>query len=158
MKKKRKTYNEKANEIVKAIELAEEVILDSTELAQEMKKYMIDFGNEMKESALNPEPQFRKVASLKYLENDFLIYWNESEGEDVEKFWKKVSINKLSFKRKDVIQSVLKRKKIKDIHEHNIIVDRLIVAQQLGQINQSEVKLLNQLISKFEKKDKKSIL
>ena len=144
MKKKRKTYNEKANEIVKAIELAEEVILDSTELAQEMKKYMIDFGNEMQESALNPEPQFRKVASLKYLENDFLIYWNESEGED--------TVNKLNFKRKDIIQKVLKRKRIKDIHEYNVIIDRLVIAQQLEQINQSEAKLLSRLIGEFEEK------
>lgn len=153
MKKKRKTYNEKANEIVKAIELAKEVILDSTELAQEMKEHMIDFGNETKELALNPEPQFRKVASLKYLENDFFIYWNETEGEDIEKFWKKVSANKLNFKRKDIIQKVLKRKRIKDIHEYNVIVDRLVVAQQLEQINQSEAQLLSRLIGEFEEKE-----
>ncbi|MFK7980416.1 MAG: hypothetical protein AB8G86_10570 [Saprospiraceae bacterium] len=152
MKKRRKKYKEKADEIVKLIELAEEVILDSKELTKELKDQMIDFGNELKNLALNPKPQFRKVASLKYLENDFLIYWNETKGVDVENFWKKISTNKLTFKRKDILQKILKRKRIKDIHEYNVIVDKLVIAQQLEQINKEEFKLLSRLIGEFEEK------
>ena len=150
MKKKKATYEEKASQIQKVVELAERVIRKSKKMSEYEKEQMIKWGMQIKELAKNPEPQFRKVASLRYLENDFLTYWNEAEGEDVELFWKKVYSNKLDFRRKDVLASVLKRKRIKDIHEYNTVVDRIVIAEQLGQISQEEAKELSELIGKFE--------
>ena len=105
--------------------------------------------------ALNPEPQFKKVASLKYLENDFLIYWNEADGEDIEKFWIELYKNGIDFERKDTIQAVLKRKRIKDIPEYDSVIDNIVVAEQIGRIDKSQVKELNQLIGEFEQRQTK---
>jgi len=150
MKKKRVSYKEKASQLQKVIELAEQVITNSNVLTNKEKEAAIIWGKSIIEMANNPKPQFRKLASLKFLENDFLTYWNEAKGVDIELFWKKVYFNKLNFKRKDVIATVLKRKKIKDIHEYNVIVDTLLIAEQLGQIDNNEAKELSQMIEKFE--------
>jgi len=84
---------------------------------------------------LNPEPQFKKLASLRYLENDFLIYWNEANDKGIEDFWTEVYKKGIDFQRKDSIQAVLKRKRIKDIHEFNNEIDNIIVAKQIDRIN-----------------------
>lgn len=152
MTKKRKTYHEKAERLSKTVDIAEKIISNSKSLDEKTKKHFIDWGKKIKELALNPEPQFKTVASLKYLENDFLIYWNEADSIDVEDFWKEIYKKGIDFEKKDTIQDVLKRKKIKNIHEYNNIIDNIVVAEQIGRINKDQVIELNNLLGKFEKK------
>ena len=155
MTSKRQTYLERVERLAKTIDIAEKVIVNSKSLDEKTRTHFINWGREIKHMALNPEPQFKKVASLKYLENDFLIYWNEADGKDIEKFWTEIFKNGIDFERKDTIQAVLKRKKIKNIHEYDSVIDNIVAAEQIGRIDKTQVKELNQLIGEFEQRQTK---
>ena len=146
-------YQNRAEQLAKAIDIAELIVSKSILIDQETREYFVKWGREMKDMALNPKPPFNKIVSLKHIENDFLIYWNETNGQDVEQFWKEIFLNGLSFERKDTIRTVLKRKRIKDIHEYNNIVDNIVMAEQIGRINKSQAQELSNLIGEFEKKN-----
>lgn len=152
------TYQERAERLSKAIDIAVKIVNESERFGDEFKTQMIDFCNQLKQMALNPEPQFKKVASIKYLENDFLTYWNESMDKEVDKFWLELYKSGIDFEKKDTIQVVLKRGKIKDIHEFNNIIDNIVVAEQIGRINQEQVIELNKMIGDFENLNKEKDL
>ena len=152
MATKKQTYQERAEQLAKVVDIADKIIRNSTTLSEESKLQILNWGQQIKHMALNPEPPFKKVASIKYLENDFLTYWNESSGPDIEKFWAELNQCGIDFKRKDIIQTVLKRKKIKDIHEYDGVIDNIVVGEQRGQINNDQVIELNKLIEEFEKR------
>jgi len=154
MTKKRFTYQERAERLAKAVDIAVKIIDESDRFGNDSEIPMVNFCNQIKQMALNPEPQFKKVASIKYLENDFLIYWNESTGKEVDKFWTELYKNGIDFDRKDTIKTVLKRGKIKDIHEFDNIVDNIVVAEQIGQINKEQAIELSQMIGDFEIRNK----
>lgn len=154
MTTKKSIYEERANEFVKAIDIAEQVVSQSSTLAANIKEQLLFFSAHTKKLALNPEPQFRKIASLKYLEHDFLIYWNETTGPDRDKFWQLISSAGLQYKKKDGIQDVLRRNKIKSIHEYDYVIDNILVAEQTGSINTEQVIQLNTLIAEFEARNK----
>jgi len=80
MPTKKQTYQERTEQFAKIIDIADKIIRDSKTLSEESKLQILNWGQQIKHMALNPEPPFRKVASIKYLENDFLIYWNESNA------------------------------------------------------------------------------
>ncbi|NQX92926.1 MAG: hypothetical protein HRT74_12535 [Flavobacteriales bacterium] len=143
-------YLKSAEQLAKAIDIAEGILTKSKSVDSTTRDYFIKWGSEMKHMALKPAPPFNKVASLKYIENDFLIYWNEGSGPDVELFWKEIYTKGLDFERKDTIRVVLKRQKIKDIHEYNNIVDNIVVAEQTGRVNKAQAVKLGELIGEFE--------
>lgn len=150
MKSKVSKYQEQADKLAKAVDIAEQIIKGSADFNADLAKPMLDFGIQVKQMALNPEPQFKKLVSLKYLESDFFTFWNESTGLDVDKFWDRIFESKLGYVRKDAIQDVLKRKKIKDIHEFNFITDNIVGYKQTGQLNQEQVIELNKYIGEFD--------
>ncbi len=154
MDKKRMTYQERAERLSKAVDIAIEIINESDRFGDDFKTPMINFCTQIKQMALNPEPQFKKVVSIKYLENDFLTYWNESADREVDKFWKELHKNGIDFEKKDTIQTVLKRGKIKDIHEFDNIVDNIVVAEQIGRINKEQANELSNMIGDFENLNK----
>jgi hypothetical protein len=100
MTSKLSKYEEQADKLAKAVDIAEQVIKESADFNPELAKPMLDFGTQVKHKALNPEPQFKKIGSLKYLESDFFTFWNESDGPDVDKFWDKVFESRLGYIRK----------------------------------------------------------
>jgi hypothetical protein len=155
MNNKRSTYQDRAEQLARAVDIADAIIKASTVFSEEYKTHFLKWGQQVKYMALNPEPQFKKIVSLKYLENDFLTFWNESNGQDIDKFWSTISANNIDYQRKDTIQAVLKRKKIKDIHEYDNIVDNIVVAEQLDQITKAQVVELNKLIGEFEERQAK---
>ncbi len=148
------TYQERAERLSKAVDIAVRIVNESERFGDDFKTPMINFCNQVKQMALNPEPQFKKVTSIKYLENDFLTYWNESADKEVEKFWIEIHKNGIEFEKKDTIQTVLKRGKIKDIHEFDTIIDNIVVEEQIGRINQEQVIELNKMIGDFENRNK----
>ncbi len=154
MKKKRFTYQERADRLAKTVDIAVKIIHESDRYGNDFKTPMINFCNQVKQMALNPEPQFKKVASIKYLESDFLTYWNESADKEVDEFWTELYKNGIDFERKDIIKTVLKRGKIKDIHEYDNIVDNIVVAEQIGRINKEQAIELSQMIGDFESRNK----
>jgi|GEM_PF-2075366 len=150
------TYQERADRLAKTVDIADKIIRYSKTIPEESKHQFLNWGQLLKDKALNPEPQFRKVVSIKYLENDFLIYWNESDGPDIDKFWKELNEKEIDFERKDTIQLVLKRKKIKNIHEYDNIIDTIVVSEQIGRINKEQVVDLNRLLNEFEQRQTKN--
>ncbi|MBB3696568.1 hypothetical protein KMW28_23945 [Flammeovirga yaeyamensis] len=154
MNKKRVTYQERAERLAKAVDIAVKILNESDRFHNDSKTPMINLCNQIKQMALNPEPQFKKVASIKYLENDFLTYWNESADKEVDKFWTELYKNGIDFERKDTIKTVLKRGKIKDIYEYDNIVDNIVVAEQIGRINKEQTTELSQMIGDFENRNK----
>jgi len=150
MTKTKLTYQERAEKLEKAIDIAQNIVSQSLEMEISLKKAMLSFGNTTKNDALNPEPKFRKIASIKYLENDFLTYWNEAKGNDIENFWKEIYNKEIDFERKDTIKLVLKRNKIKNRNEYNTIIDTIVVAEQIGRITTEQKETLSKLIGQFE--------
>lgn len=148
------TYQDRAERLSKAVDIAVKIVNESERFGDDFKTPMINFCNQVKQMALNPEPQFKKVVSIKYLENDFLTYWNESADKEVDKFWIELHKNGIDFEKKDTIQTVLKRGKIKDIHEFDNIIDNIVVAEQIGRINPEQVIELNKMIGDFENRNK----
>jgi hypothetical protein len=146
------TYRERAERLAKTIDIADKIVRESQTIPDNSKHHFLNWGREIKDKALNPEPQFKKVASIQFLENDFLIYWNEAKGPDIDKFWTEIHKSGIDFERKDTIQTVLKRNKIKDIHEYDDVIDNIVVAEQTGRIGQEQVKELNRLIGEFEQR------
>lgn len=130
------------------------IINESERFEDDYKIPMINFCNQIKQLALNPEPQFKKVASIKYLETDFFTYWNESADKEVDKFWIELHKNGIDFEKKDTIQTVLKRGKIKDIQEFDNIIDNIVAAEQVGRINREQTIELNKMIGDFENRNK----
>ncbi len=148
------TYQERAERLSKAVDIAVKIVNESERFRDDFKTPMINFCTQVKQLALNPDPQFKKVASIKYLERDFLTYWNESADKEVDKFWAEIHKNGIDFEKKDTIQTVLKRGKIKNIHEFDNIIDNIVVAEQIGRINQEQVIELNKMIGDFENRNK----
>lgn len=148
------TYQERAERLANAIDVADKIVRNSQTIPEDSKHHFLNWGREVRDNALNPEPQFKKVASIKFLENDFLIYWNEAKGPDIDEFWTEIHKNGIDFERKDTIQTVLRRNKIKDIHEYDSVIDNIAVAEQKGKIGQAQVKELNRLIGEFEQGQK----
>jgi len=145
-------YEEQADKLARAVDIAEQIIKESADFNADLVKPMLDFGTQIKDNALNPEPQFKKLASLKYLESDFFTFWNESTGSDVDKFWDRVFESRLGYVRKHPIQDVLKRKKIRNIHEFDFVTDNIVVYEQTGRLNQEQIIELNKYIEEFERR------
>ena len=152
MKSKKASYDEKARQLAAAIDIAVEIYGQFVLLSPEQTKHVIDVYLTWKVMALNPNPGFKKIASLKYLESDCLTYWNESAGPHVELFWERIANEKLGFKRKDVLKDVLKRNRIKNIFEFDSITDSLVISRQTGKIDEAEFLTLSQLLGDFEKR------
>jgi hypothetical protein len=66
----------------------------------------------VKEKALAPDPPFANLESLAYLEDGFLTYWNEADGDHVDRFWRLVAESGLPFQRRDIVRDVLRRGRI----------------------------------------------
>jgi hypothetical protein len=153
MSSRRQTYKDRAERLARTVDIAELVIKTSDTLSEDTKSRKLQWGQQIKQMALNPEPQFKRVASIKYLENDFLTYWNEASGPEVEKFWTTLNKSGIDFERKDMLNVILKRGRIKDIHEYDYVVDSILVAEQTGKINSDQVVMLNGFLGAFEQRN-----
>jgi hypothetical protein len=152
MTQENQTYNNRAEQLSMAIDIAEKIINESLSIDEVTKKHFINFGQQMKEMALHPKPQFKNIASIKHLENDFLTYWNESSGEDVEMFWRLIAQHEIPFERKDLLKKVLLQKRIKNSIEYDHVIDGIVVDEQTGRISSDDAHKLNQYLSEFERR------
>jgi hypothetical protein len=56
----------------------------------------------------------------------------------VEEFWRRLARSGIDIKRRDDVKDVLARKRIKDVHEYDTIVDSLVVLQQIGKLTKDD--------------------
>jgi len=117
--------------------------------------HFIELYREWKEDTLNPEPKFRNLTSLKYVDQSIFTIFHEGHGLFVEEFWKEIKVQNLPFKRENKMVKILKRKKINNIQEYDFVIDVILPYQQEGLITNDDVNLLNELIIKFQNKKNK---
>jgi hypothetical protein len=110
---------------------------------------------EKKDFALNPEPKFKSITSLKYIIEAVFTIFNESSGDFVEYFWKEIKNQNLDYVREDKLWKVLKRGKINNRVEYEYVIDIIVPAEQENRITNEEAKLLSEMIGIFENKKKK---
>lgn len=147
-------YDDKVENLSKVINIAIRNLqeyppkgFDENHLEQFINTYL-----DLKNNALNPEPEFRNATSLKYIENDVFIYFQEGFGQAVNTFWEEIKDKKLPYKRVNKISKILKRKKIKNQLEYDFITDVLVPYQKDGLINSQDLDQLNKMILDFENK------
>jgi len=87
---------------------------------------------------------------LSFVIVEVLTYFQESSGEAVNYFWQQIENTGLDFKRENKLNKIMKRKKIKTLIEYDFIIDVLVPYQQVGLINDEEVKALNKMLLEFE--------
>jgi hypothetical protein len=149
-------YLEKANYLASAIDIGVLIILNYKPIkyfdTNDSALSFVNRMNELKNKALNPNPEFRKISSLKYLEDAFFIFFNEGSGDTIEAFWKKLKEENLPFKRENKLKKILNRKKIANDIEFDFLTDVLVPYIQEGLITQEEELLLKQYIGDYEGK------
>lgn len=150
----KRSYEEESTNLAKAIDIGMQVIknappknFEPTHVHMFLKSYA-----EYKHNALYPDPQFRTLASLKYINDSFFSYYQEGAGKTVDLFWQEVKAQGLPYKRENRLKKILERKKIKSVIEYDYAVDTIVPFEQEGMINKKEAALLKQMIGDFEKK------
>ncbi|WP_107038934.1 hypothetical protein [Brumimicrobium mesophilum] len=149
-----RTYEEEANKLAKAIDIAIEAFQNEcpSNFTPQHQDHLINTYIGWKESCLNPENKFRKLAALKYIINDLFTYFQEGSGPTVEFFWRKINEMGLDYQRENRLKKILERGKIKGRTEFEYVVDMFVVAQQNGMITTSEAQRLSDMLEKFELK------
>lgn len=149
-------YQTAAEKLAKAIDLQIESIhkYPPKSMTAEQISTIINSTLELKKLALKPDKKFRTIASLNYLEKDVLTYFQEGTGAHIEYFWNKVKECELGYERKDMLAAILKKKRISNTSEYELVVDSIVAAQQEGRITEEQAELLSSYIGVYEKKGK----
>ncbi len=145
-------YESQSLKLSKAIDLAISAIkkFPPRDWTKENLNQFITVYSKAKEDALNPETKFKNLRSLKYIENDVFIYFQEATGEAVEYFWKEVKNYNLDYARVDKLSKILKRGKIKSKSDYDYVTDVFTAAFQENRITQVEFAQLSAIIGEFE--------
>lgn len=153
--KKQKEYEKRVESLTRLTCIADVIVQHSKSMEDFHKERMLEWNKLIRNLVQHPEPQHANLKSLQSLENDFLTWWNEGYGPEVELFWMEIKKAGFDYERKDILKDVLKRKKIKNREEYDLITDVLTAAKQNGRINNDEFFELSKLIGEFEAKKKK---
>ena len=152
-----RNYKDESEKLAKAIDIAIDVFkkfapfgLSQSQLSATIKTY-----EEWKENALYPEPQFKRLAFLKYLIDSILTPFQEGAGEAVEYFWKKISESNLDYKRENKLEKILAQNKIKNRVEYDYVTDMLVIAKQENLITQEQSMKLAQMLGNYENSNNK---
>jgi hypothetical protein len=153
----RQDYNTEALKIAKAIDIAIDAFTKypPKDFTKENIDHVVNVHYEWKNSILNPEPKFRKIASLKYHIQDVFTYFQEGAGETVEYFWRQLAKENLGYAREDKLRKIIDRGKIKGRIEYGIVIDSIIAAEQEKRITKQEAKRLSEMLGEFESGRKK---
>ncbi|EMS32935.1 hypothetical protein C943_00942 [Mariniradius saccharolyticus AK6] len=153
----KKDYDTEAIKLAKAVDIA----IDSftkfppKDFTKENLDHVVKVYSEWKNSILNPEPKFRKIASLKYHIQDVFTYFQESGGEAVEYFWRLLDKENLGFTREDKLRKIIDRGKIKGLIEYDLVVDSIVAAEQEKRISRQEANQLSKMLGEFESRKQK---
>lgn len=151
-------YSIEVNNLCKAIDIAINSFKKFPPKIWDEKtlNHFISCYEEWKRGRLNAEKKFRTLSSLKYEVEDVFTYFQESAGDEVNYFWKKIKEQDLPYKRENKMLKILKRKKINNDIEYDFVIDVIVPYRQEGMITDDEVGLLNNYIAAFENKKRKS--
>ena len=92
-----------------------------------------------------------RQASLKQLQRDYLVRWNEGVGTAVEEFWREIASRKLDVARKqDIVLDTLRRGRVLSPEHFYELEDHFEELQTCGKITPEEADALNELLDRFE--------
>lgn len=151
---KRKSYQEEAEKLAKAIDLAIEAFRTyiPKDWEQEHLDHAISVYEDHKNGILNPEPQFKSMASLRISSSDVFTYFQEGSGETVNFFWKRINETNLNYKRTNKLEKIFKRGKIRGTIEYDYVKDIIVAAEQEGLTTPEQTAQLSQMLDEFERK------
>lgn len=148
-------YAEQAKVFCKAVTIAEKIMRNSKEHDAYTKTTVINSYKSMISLVEHAEKGMATLRSLAQLENEFLTYWNEGVGEDVDLFWQRLEAAGINYKRNNLFDNVLKNKKIRNFSEYSTVIDGLVIAQQMGKITEEDAVNLNNYIAAYEKRSRR---
>lgn len=108
-------------------------------------------GLEQMRQLIAATPASKSVKGLAYIEQAVVQPWNESGGEDAEKFWQAAAGAGLDFARRDVLRDVLARKRIKSRPEYEVVVDTVDADEDSGKITADDAAALRKMVAAFER-------
>lgn len=116
----------------------------------ELFKNIIRFIAEYRKHAESPKR--RRLSNLNDITQMVLIYFQEGFGPDVDFFWNEIEARRIDLKRVDVLEKILRKKRISNDSEYDFVTDMLVEAQQTGQITEETAELLDHYLGIYEKK------
>ncbi len=114
-------YVARARALAEAIDLAQEIRAATPHARDDEGLVLMEL--ETKRMALDPEPPFANLKSLKHAEAMFFTYWGEGGGPEIEAFWRELERRKLPFQRVDTARAALDRGRIVDQVEYETVAD-----------------------------------
>lgn len=92
-----------------------------------------------------------RQASLRQLQRDYLVRWNEGVGAAVEDFWREVASRHLDVARKqDIVLDTLRRGRVLNPQHFDELEDHFEELQTCHKITPDEAYTLNELLDRFE--------
>lgn len=149
-----KKYIEKANALLEATEIAIDVLNSTTPKGftqQDIELFLQHYLN-VRESLINPDPQYANLQSLKYKVQDVFTYFQEASGNHVERFWQKIKEKNLPFERENLLLKILTRNRIRNFIEYEYVTDVMTPFVQEGLISEEEYGTLSKLLGDYEKR------
>lgn len=152
----KKIYEVEALNLAKAADIAIFIFENHApnSWSKEEIEHLKNFYLETKGNAINPEPQYKNIASLRYLNEAIFTPFQEGSGHYVNLFWEKIKEAGLPFNRVNKLEKILKRKRINNQQEYDYVIDTLVHFQQEGFLSEEDVMCLNNYIDAFERKNK----
>lgn len=150
----KRNYKEEAHNLAEAAKIAIEVIKNypppmwgNESVTHVVNCYLMNIEN-----ALNPEPKYANLRSLKYVHEEIFTPFQEGHGKYVDVFWQKIKENNLPYERINRLEKILKRGKINNRTEFDYVIDTMIPFYQEGVISELELTELKKYVSAFEQK------
>lgn len=158
-----KKYIEARDNLKKAIDLANEALLKYPNgkekqefvydgISYTVLEWTIKWLNEVKKRRLNEEKKYETLQSLKYSIEDVFTYFQEAAGPDVDEFWRLIKEANLPYERENKLEKIMTRGRIRNDIEYDYVIDTIVPFQQEGILSNEDVKKLNEMIEKFERK------
>lgn len=145
-------YNIQAKEVAGIIDIAISTFkkYPPEEFSPSHTDQFINTYLDFKNKALNPEPRFQNLKSLKQIKNDALIYFQEGSGKAVNEFWKELTLKNIPFKRVNSLEKIMKRGKIKNQMEYDKVIDTYNSYIETNTLSKDDIDKINALIAGFE--------
>jgi hypothetical protein len=151
MNKPKQSTNELYQQLCTLIELSESVVSVSTIIPNGQKKmFLADYKRNTEEAKEFAEQN--KASFLKQLVNEVLTPWQETDDADSKQFWHLVRQRGLPIEQKDYLAKILKRGRITNPTEYELVQDSIVIWQHDRRITAEQANNLNQMIADYEQK------
>jgi hypothetical protein len=140
------SYEAEANDLLAALRISSDVVAESTLYKTNEKKLILKQLSGIEKLLSHPEPAFKNSKSVAFLRQAVIQPWNETACADAGKFWKRVKTAGLLFKPQDVLLEILRRRKIRNEIEYELVTD----AFSNGKLSRPKINLLNQMVATYE--------